>query len=93
MTSPIDPVFRGASQGPGHRDHTLHEAALALEASFISMMLKESGFGKTGAFGGGAGEEQFGSFLRDLHAREIADSGGIGLAESIYRALRERADG
>lgn len=93
MISPIDTVPRGAFQGPETRDRALREAALALEASFISLMLKESGLGKTGAFGGGAGEEHFGSFLRDLHAREIAGSGGIGLAENIYRALQERTDG
>lgn len=71
----------------------LREAAIALEASFVSTMLKESGFGKIGSFGGGAGEEQFVSFLRDIHAREIAEAGGFGLAESIFRSLEARSRG
>ena len=42
-------------------------------------------------FGGGAGEDQFGSFLRFEQARQMAAAGGIGLAETIFDALRERA--
>ncbi len=52
------------------------------------------GFGKTPElFGGGAGEDQFSSFLRLEQARHIASSGGIGLAESLFEALKEQADG
>ncbi|MEZ5796995.1 MAG: rod-binding protein [Paracoccaceae bacterium] len=40
-----------------------------------------------GMFGGGAGEEQFASFLRQEQARMMVDRGGIGLAESLFRAM------
>lgn len=71
----------------------LRKAAEQLEATFLSEMLKSTGFGKTSeSFGGGVGEEQFSSFLRDAEAREMARGGGIGLAESLYHAMKDRAD-
>ncbi len=73
-------------------DQKLRDAALQLEASFLSEMLKVAGFGAPReSFGGGIGEDQFGSFLRDAQALEMAKSGGIGLAESLFEALKERA--
>ena len=72
----------------------LREVARKLEASFLAEMLNSAGFGKPrAAFGGGPGEEQFGSFLRQAQAREMVAAGGIGLAESLYQALKERQDG
>lgn len=73
--------------------NALREAAQQLEASFIAEMLKAAGLGKTSeSFGGGAGEDQFASFLRQAQADEMVKSGGIGLAESLYHALKERQD-
>lgn len=69
----------------------LHKAAQQLEAGFLAEMLKSAGLGKpVEAFGGGVGEEQFASFLRQAQAEEMVKSGGIGLAESLYHALKER---
>lgn len=73
------------------REPALMEAARALEANFLSEMLKAAGFGATSsAFGGGVGEDQFASFLRDAQAREMAEAGGIGIAQSLYEAMVER---
>lgn len=75
------------------RDATLRSAAQEMEAAFLSEMLKHSGLGKPREdFGGGIGESQFSSFLRDLQAREMAEAGGLGLAEQIFRALKARDD-
>lgn len=75
-------------------DARLRAAARELEASFLAEMLKSAGFGAArGAFGGGTGEDQFASFLRIEHARAMAAQGGIGLAESLFHALKERQDG
>lgn len=72
----------------------LWEAAQALEAGFVSEMLKAAGVGAPRqTFGGGIGEEQFASFLRDAQAREMVQAGGIGLAESLFEAMRARQDG
>lgn len=76
------------------RDAKLHEAARELEATFLAEMLKSAGLGETPeGFGGGAGEEQFGSFLRLEQARAMVDAGGIGLAQSLFEAMKERANG
>ncbi|WP_371060932.1 rod-binding protein [Rhodosalinus sp. 5P4] len=78
---------------PVARDHPAREAAVALETAFLSQMLKSAGVGRTpDAFGGGAGETQFASFLRDMQARAMAEAGGIGLAEHIFHALAARGD-
>ena len=71
----------------------LRAAAVELEATFLAEMLKSAGFGETrGSFGGGAGEDQFASFLVSAQARQMAQSGGIGLAETLFNALVEKQD-
>lgn len=78
---------------PTGRDLVLRRTAESLEAAFLSEMLKSAGLGQPrGDFGGGAGEEQFASFLRDEEARAMVRAGGVGLAESIFEALK-RSDG
>lgn len=70
------------------------EAAVALEAAFLSEMLKGAGLHDTGgAFGGGPGAEQFASYLRQAQARSMAQAGGVGLAEHLVRAMAGRSDG
>ena len=72
-------------------DAKLRDAAKKLETTFLSEMLKSAGFGAPlSGFGGGAGEDQFGSFLRDAQAAEIVETGGIGLAESLFEAMKAR---
>ena len=68
----------------------LRKAAIDLEASFLAEMLKAAGLGESrDDFGGGAGEDQFSSFLVRAQAEQMAKAGGIGLAESLYHALKE----
>ncbi|SPH19341.1 hypothetical protein ASD8599_00066 [Ascidiaceihabitans donghaensis] len=72
-------------------DKALRQAAENLEATFLGEMLKAAGLGESReSFGGGAGEDQFSSFLVQQHAKAMVSSGGIGLAESIYNSLKER---
>lgn len=76
------------------RDQKLFEAAQQLEANFLAEMLKSAGVGAPReSFGGGIGEEQFGSFLRQAQAEEMVKAGGIGLAERLFESLKERSDG
>lgn len=94
MTS-IAPITPSSSQPASlaERDAKLMQAARDLEATFLAEMLKSAGLGETPeAFGGGTGEEQFGSFLRMEQARAMVGAGGIGLAQSLFEALKERAD-
>jgi Rod binding domain-containing protein len=73
------------------RDTKLWQAAKNLEATFLSEMLKSAGLGEVSdSFGGGIGEEQFTSFLRETQAAEMVEAGGIGLAESLFDAMKVR---
>ncbi|MCG6903783.1 MAG: rod-binding protein [Rhodobacter sp.] len=75
-------------------DTRLWKAAQDLEATFLAEMLKSAGFGAPReSFGGGTGEDQFGSFLRQAQAKEMVKAGGIGLAQSLFEALKERSNG
>lgn len=70
------------------KEHQLMTKAKDLEVGFLSEMLGYAGFGKTDeTFGGGIGEDQFSSFLRDAQARKMVERGGIGLAEHLFQAL------
>lgn len=90
LTQVPDP---GVALAPPPPPDPLRQAAEKLETAFLSEMLKASGLGETpDSFGGGIGEEQFASFLRDAQAREMVRSGGIGLAEVIYHALKAGSD-
>ncbi|GGH27928.1 Rod binding protein [Cribrihabitans marinus] len=91
-TAPTLPVATGhrIAQDPTAR---LREAATGLEARFLAEMLKSAGMDQArSAFGGGAGEDQFASFLVQEQADRIARSGGIGLAEMIFNSLKEKVD-
>lgn len=80
-----------AAPPPSQHDARLRAAAEGLEASFLSEMLKAAGLGENpSAFGGGAGESQFASLLRDEQAQQMVKAGGIGLAETIFQTLKER---
>ena len=61
-----------------------------LESVFLSEMLKAGGVGKTPeTFGGGSGEDQFSSFLRDAQSREMARAGGLGLAPYFEKLVKD----
>jgi Rod binding domain-containing protein len=73
-------------------DEKLRDAAQKMEATFLAEMLKSAGVGKPReAFGGGAGEEHFASFLREAQAQEMVKAGGIGLAEALFEAMKVRS--
>ncbi len=83
-----DPAMKGGTPA----DTNLRAAAEAMEAGFLAEMLKQSGLGAAPeGFGGGAGEDQFASFLRQEQAAAMVRAGGIGLADSIYNAFAKEA--
>ena len=91
-SAPTGLSIPGATPLPPDETAALRAVARDLEASFLAEMLKQAGFGDSrDSFGGGPGEEQFASLLRAEHARALADRGGIGLAESLFRALVARS--
>jgi Rod binding domain-containing protein len=72
------------------REKILREKSQELEATFLSEMLSYTGLNETSDFAGGTGESQFSSFLGAEQAKAIVAKGGIGLAESIFKALAQR---
>ena len=78
--------------GSGSPDRAvLWQKAQQLEAAFLAEMLRHAGVGpQSGAFGGGIGEEQFASFMREAQATAMVKAGGIGLAERLFEALSTR---
>lgn len=70
-------------------DPKIWQVSQQLEASFIAEMLDAAGVGKTPeSFGGGVGEDQFGSYLQDAYATHISEAGGIGLSQQLYDSMR-----
>lgn len=87
---PIESVSSPSVVVPA-KDAALREAAQKLEASFLAEMLKAAGLGQSReSFGGGAGEDQFGSFLVQEQALQMVRAGGIGLSEALFETLKER---
>ncbi len=90
----ISTEFTQPSARATNSDAALRKAAHELEASFLSEMLGAAGLGAAReSFGGGAGEDQFASLLRHEQARAMVAQGGLGLAESIFEALKEKQHG
>lgn len=84
--APVKPLSRA--------DAEAHAAAEAFEKAFLSEMLKNSGLNEMpSSFGGGAGEEAFTSFLTEEYAQLMSERGGIGLAEQVFEALKQRTSG
>lgn len=91
-TPPTTPFAPSVSRPKSDPD-ALRQLAQQMEAGFLSEMLGAAGLGESReSFGGGIGEDQFGSFLRDEQATAMVRAGGIGLAESLFHALTEGRD-
>jgi len=67
----------------------MRDAAESFEAMFISQMFNHmfSGIKTDGMFGGGHSEGIFRSMQADEYAKATAKSGGIGIADAVYREL------
>lgn len=90
MTIPMTAPKDGGPTFP----HKLRAAAVELESAFLAEMLKSAGLGEARqSFGGGAGEDQFASFLVQQQAQQMARAGGIGLSEVLFNAMMENTDG
>lgn len=76
------------------RDAAAHKVAEGFEASFLAEMLKYTGLNaRSESFGGGVGEEAFGSLLTEEYAKLLAARGGIGFAERIFDVIKHRESG
>lgn len=78
-----------APRAPETRDPRAWETARDFETQFVSVLLQPmfEGTGEDSAFGGGPGEGMFRSLLVEQYGREMTKSGGIGLADAVYREI------
>jgi peptidoglycan hydrolase FlgJ len=86
-TAPFAALTRKAGTSMPHEK--ARAAAQDFEAVFLNTMLSEmfTGIGKEGPMGGGAGVDVWRSFLTDEYAKTFARSGGIGIADHVYKSL------
>ena len=79
---------RGTFIGGEARDPALWRAARSFEAVFIAEMMSHAGVAKgCGRESGGFAEQTFRSLLSREWAEDLADRGGVGLADQIYRSV------
>jgi len=65
------------------------DVAQKFEAQFLSSMFQQmfAGLETDGPFGGGQGEEMFRSMMTDAMGKQVAKTGGIGLAGTVQREI------
>jgi Rod binding domain-containing protein len=70
-------------------------AAQEFESFFLAQMLDQmaSGLKTDGVFGGGQEEAIYRSMMNAEYAKAVAASGGVGLAESVYREILALQEG
>ena len=70
-------------------DARLHAQAQNFEVAFVNSMFQHmfAGFDGEGPFGGSGAAGVWRSFLSEEYAKSFAKSGGIGLANDVYRSL------
>jgi Rod binding domain-containing protein len=77
--------------GPSAPADPLKGAACELERAFVSELLKCAGLDDALSGGAGLGGSTFASFAVDSYAEQFVAAGGLGLADAIYRQLKESA--
>jgi len=84
------PAANAAATAEDGRDPRAWEAAKEFEAQVVSTLFQSMFKGledQENPFGGGPGETMFSSLLVDQYGQQMAKSGGIGLADSVYREM------
>lgn len=83
-----EPVVTGTAGGTDVAGQA-RAAAEAFEGFFLSQVLQSlyAGIATDGPFGGGASEQVYRSMLNTQYANSLAGSGGVGIADAVYREI------
>lgn len=86
------PVVPGVTDGSKVSDATKAKAKASsqdFEAVFLNSMFQQmfTGIQGDGPFGGSGATGVWRSFLTDEYAKSFAKSGGIGIADQVYKSL------
>lgn len=95
LNAQMDQALKSAFQKPTPNLHNAksmqaaREAAVEFEAMFLSQMVEQmfTDIKTDGYFGGGQGEKMFRSMLSQEYGREMAEKGGIGIADMVQKEI------
>lgn len=84
-----------ALQGKNADMKRIDESAQEFEAMFIAAMMRPmfEGIEPDELFGGGKGEEIFSDLMLDEYGKDIAASGGLGIADMVKAELIRQQEG
>ena len=87
-----------AAQKSGHghlSERKARETAQSFEAMFISTMLSSMKLGvdPDSVMGGGKGEAAYQSLVAEQYGKAVAEMGGIGIADAIYKEILKAQEG
>jgi Rod binding domain-containing protein len=88
-------AYRNPKMTGATNKEALWDTAKDFEAVFISSMLQPvfDSIDVDGPFGGGQGEKVFRSMLVQEYGQKMVETGGIGLAESVYETMLRAQEG
>jgi len=90
LTTPLTSLADAASAQTALKLKTKAKGASeSFEAMFLNAMFQHmfTGINGEGPFGGGGATGVWRSFLTDEYAKSFAKSGGVGIADQVYRSL------
>ena len=89
LPSPSLPLKPGDLSTLTNDQKAARKAAEEFEQTFLTSMLGSmfQGVETSAPFGGGHAEKQFRSVLLGEYAKDMAKSGGIGIADDVYREI------
>jgi Rod binding domain-containing protein len=90
-TKPLSPLpaTAAATPAPIDRNSRAYKAAQDFEAVFLSQMVQEMNIGlkSDGVFGGGFAEQTYRSLMYQEVGRQMAQTGGVGIADAVYQEI------
>ena len=86
---------RTKNASPSSPQARMRAQAQSFEAQFLNSMFQQmyAGVGGDGPFGNSQGVGPWRSLLTDEYAKSFAKSGGIGIADAVYKQMLARAQG
>jgi Rod binding domain-containing protein len=86
---------RARNASPNSPQARMRAQAQTFEAQFLNSMFQHmyEGVGGDGPFGNSQGVGPWRSFLTDEYAKIFAKSGGVGIADAVYKQMLARQQG
>ena len=94
LAPPVSRAAPAAAPQP-ERDARAWQTAKEFETFFVSQMLEQlsAGIETDGPFSGGHAEKIYRSMMNGEYAKAVTPSGGIGLADTVYREIMALQEG